>query len=150
MLSCTKRCGRAGARWFATRDRSTTLRDYLGSLRIRFRSGGRDCRTMLHCARLCGRAGGVVRWFAGHDRLTTLRHKISMLTRPGDCPERSLSRRFRRGGVDSGTMLRCARLCGRAGAAVRFAGHDRLTTLRDYLRRPLGLQFCGSSDEEAS
>ena len=33
----------------------------------------RPQRTMLHCARRCGRAGAAVRWFAGHDRLTTLR-----------------------------------------------------------------------------
>jgi hypothetical protein len=28
---------------------------------------------MLHCTRLCGRAGAAVTWFAAYDRLTTLR-----------------------------------------------------------------------------
>ena len=64
----------AAVRWFAAHDRLTTLRDYLGgSLSLRFRRGGRDSRTMLHCTKRCGRAGAAVRWFAAHVRLTTLR-----------------------------------------------------------------------------
>ena len=84
MLHCTKRCGRTGVRWFAAYDRLTTLRDSVSilttlrdlirirwPLSLRFRRGGRDSRTMLHCTKRCGRTG--VRWFAAHDRLTTLR-----------------------------------------------------------------------------
>jgi hypothetical protein len=80
-------------RWFATQDRSTTLCTYLlGSLR-RFRCGGRDFRTTL-----CGRVGAALRWFAGYDRLTTLRDWISMSTRPGGYPGRSL-------GLRAGTVV---------------------------------------------
>ena len=39
-------------------------------------------------------------------------------------------------------MVRCAKLCGRAGVAVRwFVACDRLTALRDFGRAPLGLRF---------
>ena len=37
-------------------------------------------------------------------------------------------------------MLRCARRCARRGVRW-FAAHDRLTTLREYLGRSLGLRF---------
>jgi hypothetical protein len=86
---------------------------------------------MLYCTKRCGRAGAAVRWFGAHDRSTTLRAYIWMLTTLRDYPGGPLDPRFRLGGRDSGTMLHCARLYGRAGAAVRwFAAHDRLTTLR--------------------
>ena len=101
MLHGAKRCGRTGVWWSAAHDRLTTLHDRLTTLRdwigmlttlrdwirtsttrrdwiwirgplsLRFRGGGRDSRTVLHCTKRCGRTG--VRWFAAHDRLTTLR-----------------------------------------------------------------------------
>jgi hypothetical protein len=85
--------------------------------------------------------------------LTTLRDWILMLTTLRDYLGGSLSLWFRCGGRDGGTMLHYTRLCGRAGAAVRwFAAHDGLTTLRDYIcmRWPLSLRFGGSPDEEAN
>ena len=69
-------------------------------LSLRFRRGGRDSRTMLHCTKRCGRAGAAVTWFAAHDRLTAL-HDF------GGGP---LGLRFRRGGRDSRTMLHCTKL----------------------------------------
>ena len=76
MLHCLKLCGRTGVRWFAAHDRLTPLRDKIRRprpLSLRFRSSGRDSRTMLFCTKRCGRAGAAVRWFAAHDRLTPLR-----------------------------------------------------------------------------
>ncbi len=61
--ACTKRCGRAGVRWFAARDRSTTLRDYLGGS-LGFGSARRPrLPNDAACAgvRARGRGGAVVR-----------------------------------------------------------------------------------------
>ena len=55
---------------------------------------------MLHCTKLCGRAGAAVTWFAAHDRLTAL-HDF------GGGP---LGLRFRRRGRYSRTLLHCTKL----------------------------------------
>ena len=55
---------------------------------------------MLHCTKLCGRAGAAVTWFAAYDRLTA-RHDF------GGGP---LGLRFRRRGRDSTTTLHCTEL----------------------------------------
>ena len=55
MLHRTNLCGRAGAAatWFAARDRLTALHDFGGApLGPRFRRGGQDSRTTLHCGTL--------------------------------------------------------------------------------------------------
>jgi hypothetical protein len=102
MLHGAKWCGRAGraVRWFAARDRLTTLRHFGGGpLSLRLRRGGRDGRTKLRGAKRCGRAGPAVMWFAAHDRLTALR----------DFGGGPLGLWLRRGGRDSVTMLHCTR-----------------------------------------
>jgi hypothetical protein len=72
-----------------------------------------------------------VPWCCARDRLPTLRAYIWMLKALRDYLGESLGLRFRCGGRDCGAMLYCARLCGRAGAAVGwFAARDWLTTLR--------------------
>ena len=87
---------------------------------------------MLHCSKQCGHTG--MRWFAAHDRLRTLGEPIPMWTPLRDWIwiRWPLSRRFRRAGRDSRTILRCTKLCGRTGVRW-FTAHDRLTTLRDYI-----------------
>ena len=55
MVRRAKLCGRAGvaAKWFVARDRLTALRDFGGGpLGLWFIRGGRDNRTLLHCAEL--------------------------------------------------------------------------------------------------
>ena len=55
MVRCAKVCGGAGVavRWFVACDRLTVLRDFGGGpLGLRFLRGGRDNRTLLHCAEL--------------------------------------------------------------------------------------------------
>jgi len=112
MLHGAKRCGRArpAVRWFAARDRLTTLRHFgggplslrlrrVGRVSLRLRRGGRDGRTMLRGAKRCGCAGPAVRWFAAHDQLTALR----------DFGGEPLGLWLRRGGRDSVTMLHCTR-----------------------------------------
>jgi hypothetical protein len=155
MPHCPKLCGRTGVRWFAAYDRLRTPRDWLWMLTtrrdwiririqlgIRFRRAGRDSRTMVRRAKLCRRSG--VRWFAAHDRLTALRDWIRMLTTLRDWIRIRIALviRFRRAGRDGRSMVRRAKLCGRAGVAVRrFVARDRLTALRDCGGGPLGLRF---------
>ena len=124
---------------------ATTLCDEIGipwPLSLRFRRGGPDSKTTPHCPKLCGRTG--VRWLAAYDLLRTLRAWIWMLTslRAWIRIRIALGLPFRRAGRDSTTMVRRAKLCGRAGVAARwFIARDRLTALRDFVGGPLGRRF---------
>ena len=89
--------------------RLTTLRDFL-------------------CTKRCGGAGAAVRWFAAH-RLTALSAQSWTSTTPREYLAGPSSLRLRRGGKESGTMLRCRKRCGLAGVRW-FTVHDPSTTLR--------------------
>ena len=122
---------RRGVRWFAAHDRLTTLRDYLGGpLSLRFRRGGRDSRTMLHCTRLCGRAARreVVRRARPVDNTARLDLDVDDTARlPRGAVKPSVPPRRPRQQNDA-ALHEAVR---RAPAVRWFAAHDRLTTLRD-------------------